>query len=118
MVMDVESNSTVGAVRLAAEARAGVSAMHSRLLLTCRGAVLHDAGTLADYGVDSESTLHLGGRVNGGGGKKKQKVMPKVQPLEKNKLPSVFICLFCDHKSCSCQMCAPAAPRTPASTAS
>ena len=33
------------------------------------------------------------------GGKKKAKIMPKVQALEKHKLPSAFLCIFCDHKA-------------------
>eukprot|EP01048_Picozoa_sp_COSAG05_P031355 COSAG05_NODE_11406_length_515_cov_0.617788_2_plen_46_part_01 len=40
--------------------------------------------------------------------------MPKVQPLEKHKLPTSFICLFCDHKTCSVSMCAALISSSPA----
>jgi hypothetical protein len=106
VVLDVASaDESIGSVRAALHARTGLP-VEELLLSACSGAVLaDDARTLAEHGIGAEASLQLRGRLLGGGGKKKAKIMPKVQPLEKHKLPSTFLCIFCDHKSIGVRMC-------------
>lgn len=112
VVLDVDAEGSVGTIRAALRLRTGLP-IEELVLTTCSGAVLvDDARSLAEHGIGAEASLQLGGRLLGGGGKKKAKIMPKVQPLEKHKLPSAFLCIFCDHKSIAVKMCVPCASRT------
>ena len=107
MVLDVSGEESVGGVRTALQLRTGLP-LEELVLSTSSGQVLgDDSRSLAEHGIGPEASLQLGGRLLGGGGKKKAKIMPKVQPLEKHKLPSTFLCIFCDHKSIGVKMCAP-----------
>ena len=103
LTLEADPETTVGDLRAAVQARAGIPNAQLRLQNAAR--TLQDTQTLAESGVANESTLYLGGLIRGGGGKKKRKIMPKVQPLEKTRLPTTFLCLFCDHKTCWCKMC-------------
>jgi hypothetical protein len=105
VVLDVDGEDSLGSVRAALRERTGLPA-EELLLSTCGGAVLAgDARSLSEHGIGAEASLQLGGRVLGGGGKKKAKIMPKVQALEKHKLPNSFLCIFCDHKTIGVKMC-------------
>ena len=109
IVLDVDAEGSVGSIRTALRLRTGLP-IEELVLTTCSGALLaDDARSLAEHGIGAEASLQLGGRLLGGGGKKKAKIMPKVQPLEKHKLPSAFLCIFCDHKSIAVKMCVPCA---------
>lgn len=68
IVVDVSDSSTVGCVRLAAESRSGVAALHSQLRLTSRGGMtLNDAAPISQYELECDSTLQLCGKIRGGG---------------------------------------------------
>ena len=120
--MDVGGRTSLGDVRTALHARTGLPAEHQALSRAGGGPVLaDDARLLSEYGIGAEASLQLNGRLLGGGGKKKAKIMPKVKALERYKLPTSFLCIFCDHKTVSVKMCAPLlsprlrAPRSPRS---
>lgn len=107
VVLEVAADESIGGVRAVLHARTGLP-VEELVLSTSSGTVLaDDARSLAHHGIGADASLQLGGRLLGGGGKKKAKIMPKVQPLEKHKLPSTFLCIFCDHKSIGVRMCAP-----------
>ena len=106
--MDVGGRTSLGDVRTALHARTGLPAEHQALSRAGGGPVLaDDARLLSEYGIGAEASLQLNGRLLGGGGKKKAKIMPKVKALERYKLPTSFLCIFCDHKTVSVKMCVP-----------
>eukprot|EP01047_Picozoa_sp_COSAG01_P046803 COSAG01_NODE_4423_length_5036_cov_22.765445_2_plen_130_part_00 len=112
LALDACGVEPVGLILARACARSGLSphggaggVQDEGLRLCYRGSTLDPTWTLAQCGVAAEATLELTGQVRGGGGKKKKaKVMPKVKPLEKTRCPTVFLCLFCDHKTVTAKM--------------
>jgi hypothetical protein len=103
MVLEVGTTDTVGWIRECVAERTGLRA--ANMVLTSGTAVLSECTqTLDTMGLSNGSVLCARGRLLGGGGKKKAKVMPKVVAKERIALPTTFLCPFCDHKTISCRM--------------
>ena len=104
--MNVCASDSVAAVMQAVEKRTQGRHPAAEMVLCSGSLVLADKlhSSLGAAGVANGTTLRVGRRLRGGGGKKKAKVMPKVVAKEKRHLPSSFTCPFCDHHSVICSM--------------
>lgn len=103
MALSVNIRDSVASVMQAVERRSGLAAAE---MVLCSGwSMLADPTiSLSAAGIMDGGTLRAGGRLLGGGGKKKAKVMPKVVAREKRHLPNTFVCPFCDHHTIACSM--------------
>lgn len=82
------------------------------------GKELVESRTLAEYGLQSESTVQAVGRLPGGGGRRRKKVGWRVcwsnfnvavqsKPMKKASasVPTQFDCMFCNHaKTVDCKL--------------
>ena len=71
LALDVAPSDAVSAVKAQIAEREGVPAEEQRLVFA--GLQLEDERTLAEYGLEKESTLTLVLRLEGGGGRKRKK---------------------------------------------